>query len=206
MIYDTEGSLHQAVQQHCLLSGIGLDGVELFGTKVSQARIFRSAEFRDPVTKNSLGSWDATIMLAIKDEGYVMDAWIDYRKVKISKRYTKLFRLYRPKLEKAKGLGLIRIHRNGDLNLIRSLLKKGIPVIVEVHLNTFYRSSWWDHENTHSLVVIGYERGAFVVHDPNSAYKGYKKDGGSVRVSAEHLKKSLVCPYYRNSINILSKK
>jgi|GEM_PF-3455025 hypothetical protein len=179
--------------------------LKFYGQEIDQKNLYRKSVLMDPTNKESLGCWDATIMLAMKDKKYLMEIWSDpKRNVELTKTSKFIFRMYKPKLEKAKKLGLIKEHKNADIKLIKNLLKKGIPVIPEIHSRTWYNKKNINNESTHTVVILGYKGKNFIVHDPFMSY--YKKNGKSIKISFDHFKKAWEAPpYYKNNISIIVK-
>ena len=174
------------------------------GTKINQKTLYEKSKVLDPENKNRiLGCFEPDIMLALKNKGLKMDWWINYKsKMKLSKLWQGYFKKYNSRLEHAKRLGLIKEHKNANIFLIKQFLKKNIPVMIEVQTNAWYNFNKYDKNETHNVVVLGYEKGKFLVNDPFMPYLG--KNGKDILISEKHLKISWEAPpYYRNSMSIL---
>lgn len=60
-------------------------------------------------------------------------------------------------------------HKKGaSLELIKKLISKGIPVLTEVSQNKFYNEKL---AGTHMVVVIGFDKTGFYLHDPSEGEK-----------------------------------
>lgn len=173
------------------------------GNKINQKQVYYKS--RIMAKKKILGCWDATLILSMRDKGYLIDSWINYRNnVKMSQEAKMQFKEYNHYLKKAKKLGLIKMHKNADMVLIRRLIDKHIPVMAEVQSRAWFKSKA-NPEATHVIVIVGYQKGKLIVHDPAMHY--HKRKGENIYVSINHFKKAWVAyPYYKNSISILSRR
>ena len=144
-----------------------------YGVRINQRAIYKKAE---PTTK---GIPYGNLMLAIKDKNYVLERWTNHKSPE--DKGTK----------KAKQLGLIKLHKNANIKLLKSFLKKGIFAIIGVDADTWYK----DYKNwkaptgdTHAIVVSEYNTrtNKFIVNDPFLPY--LKRNGKCLEVSSNHLK------------------
>ena len=136
-----------------------------YGFKVSQRALYKKAE------PTSRGLPYPDLMLALKDKNFRLERWSNHKSV-----------YNRARTEKAKKLGLIRFHSKANLPLLKSFLKKGMPVIIGVHLDTWKNQKLYGGD-THAVVIVGYRNNKFIVNDPATGprWKGFK-------VSPKHLK------------------
>lgn len=136
-----------------------------YGVKVSQRTLYKKAE---PTSK---GLPYPDLMLALKDKNFRLERWSNHKSI---------YNIVRT--EKAKRLGLIRFHSKARLSLLKNFLKKGIPVIIGVHLDTWKNQNLYPGD-THAVVVVGYKNNKFAVNDPATGphWRGFK-------VSQKHLK------------------
>lgn len=178
--------------------------IKYYGSSINTKTVYKKSVIKNPLNKKPVGCSDADIMLAIKDKGFIMESWADYREnIKMSELSRLLSKDYKPKLKKAKKLGLIKIHKHANIKTILDFLSKGTPIIAEVHLNTWNKSNDEDPEATHTVVIIGHKNRNFIVHDPY-AHRG--KPGKSTKVSFAHFTKAWKAyPYFKNSMSILKK-
>ena len=95
---------------------------------------------------------------------------LDYLQVRVD--YRRLIRLLRIRaygaafsnLRLLESLGLrVEIGR-GDLEMLRSIIEMGSPVIVA--LDTAYLS-YWAEKTDHAIVVVGVDADMVIVHDPD---------------------------------------
>lgn len=180
--------------------------LRFYGVRINQKEIYNKSKVYDPLRKGKVwGCFFPKLMFTIQHTRYKMKMWINYKKnVKMPLKVKKLFKKLKPLEKKAKQLGLIKEKRNATITLIRQFLRKGIPVIVEVHSNTWFRTKKCQPYETHTVVIKGYENGNFIVNDPYMAYRG--KKGENIKISVSHFKKAWkMPPYYKNSLFILTK-
>ena len=129
-----------------------------YGVKVSQRILYKKAE---PTSK---GLPYPNLMLALKDKNFRLERWSNHKSI-----------YNRVRTEKAKRLGLIRFHSKASLSLLKNFLKKGMPVIVGVHLDTWKNQNLYP-EDTHAVVIVGYKNNEFTVNDPATGLhrRGFK--------------------------------
>jgi uncharacterized protein YvpB len=176
-----------------------------YGTKINQRTVYQKAKITAPDNKKEVwGVLDADLMLAINNKDYRMDLWVNYKpQIKQNKAWNSLFWKYKTRLDKAKKLDMIIQHKNANISLIKRFIKKGIPVIIEVHSNTWFRLQRFSDAETHNIVVLGYKSNKFIVNDPFMPYLG--TNGKNYEVTSRHLKAAWEAPpYFKNSMTILT--
>ena len=63
-------------------------------------------------------------------------------------------------------LGVQISYQEGDLEVLRAFLRKGEPCIVFVRTGEL---PYWYVDTDHAVVVVGYDKASFIVHDPASS-------------------------------------
>ncbi len=152
-----------------------------YGVKVNQRILYKKAE------PTSRGLPYPDLMLALKDKNFRLERWSNHRTI-----YNKA------RTERAKKLGLIRFHSKASLPLLKGFLKKGMPVIIGVHLSTWKDQKLYQGD-THAVVIVGYKNNKFMVNDPATGlhWRGFK-------VGTRHLKTAWdKCD---NAMSVLTKK
>jgi uncharacterized protein YvpB len=178
-----------------------------YGNKINQKLVYQKAKITYPNNKKEVwGCLDADLMLAINNKDYRMDLWVNYKpQIKQNEAWSSLFKKYRIRLDRAKKLGMIMQHKNADTNLIKRFIKKGIPVIIEVHSNTWFGLKKFSDSDTHNIVVVGCKSNTFIINDPFLPY--LKMNGKNFEVSAKRLKAAWEAPpYFKNSMTVLTVK
>jgi uncharacterized protein YvpB len=181
--------------------------IAFYGGKINQRVVYQKAKITAPDNKREVwGCLDADLMLAINNKDYKMDLWVNYKpRIRQNKAWDSLFKKYKTRLEKAKRLGMIIQHKNANTDLIRRFIKKGIPVMIEVHSNTWVGLQKWSDAETHNIVVLGYKNNKFIVNDPFSPYLGM--NGKNCEVDSRHLRAAWEAPpYFKNSMTVLTKR
>src|SRR3989338_6470276 len=107
-------------------------------------------------------------MLAIQNQGFRMRVWSNEKKnVKMPPALRSYLKKdYFPIFKKVKKIGLIKTSKNASIKLIRRLLEREIPILAEVHSNTWFKVNKWPPQETHVVVSVGYNKGKFIINDP----------------------------------------
>lgn len=176
-----------------------------YGTRINQRKVYNAAKVHDPTRKRRIwGCYDAWLMPSIRHTGYRMRIWQNRTGVmppEIKKWHNEI---YLPEFNKAKRAGLITEKKNATIGLIKQLLLKGIPVIAEVHTNTWYKLKTFPDHETHMVVIIGYEGGNLIVNDPFLHYLG--KNGRNVKINIAYFRKAWEAPpLYKNVMVVFEK-
>ena len=190
----------------CFVASVAMV-LRFYGVRINQREVYSRAKVYDPLRKRRIwGCVDTKLMFTIKNTGYKMKSWLNYKKnAKIPPKIKNwLEKGYMPELKKAKKMGLIKVSRNASIKLIRQLLEKGIPVLAEVHSNTWFKTKKFPDHETHVVVITGYENGNLIVSDSYMSYLG--KDGRDVEVSMRRFEKAWEAPpYFKNGLCVLVK-
>lgn len=171
------------------------------GEKVDQKEIYRKAMH---VIDDFPGCMEAAVLLAIKDRNVIMEGWIDYKKnIKMPNESIEEFEIYKSGLQKAAKMGLIEPHEHGGIEKIKELVDDGNPVIVDVQIRKWAEMHEINPEYTHNVIVVGYENGGFLCHDPAAHFFG--RVGRNLFVTKKKLRESLEAPpYYKNNMGVIS--
>jgi len=134
--------------------------LEYYGDRIDEKALYHKA-----LLPGHKGSWDVNIAQILIKKGYsVMTLW---------KGPTKEWKLpdvtlkhYMIESRKATKLGM-KHKSNPTFGLIRKLIRQGIPVLAEVSVEKLYGKKI---NCTHMIVLAGYGRNNFYVHDPDKEF------------------------------------
>ena len=126
------------------------------------------------------GSWDVKIAPYLIKTGYAVTSyWNAGMKAWRMKPVT--VEAFNQAFTIARKAGFLH-KRNATINLIKKLINKGTPVLAEVDADIFYGERFGV---THMVVVIGYDAGHLIVHDPDPHFGETRR-----KVRLAHFKKS----------------
>lgn len=63
-----------------------------------------------------------------------------------------------------KSMGMTVIVKNGDIEILRFYLERGLPALV--HVDTGELRSYWDEQTEHAIVVVGITNDEIYLNDP----------------------------------------
>ena len=193
--------------------------LEYGGNKINRKKVFERAKVFHPKKKGEVfGCTVPSIMMAIKEKGYLMTAWhdLDKKEIKEAGKETELFfKIWGKQIKQAEKLGILKNKTKGKFSLIKKYLKMKIPVIVGVGAKTFYEGNpLWEksiynqgdsNDINHVLVVTGYENGKYIYNDSSPFLR--KTEGKDMKVSEKRLRKAWKnASYVKNAIFVLEKK
>ena len=117
------------------------------------------------------GCWDVKIAPFLIKKGYnVISYWNGLLSGWNASK--KLAKAYNAEYKKASKIGF-RHKKNARISTIKDYIKNGIPVLTEVDASMFYKKKF---DFTHMIVVVGYDKVNFFVHDPDKDWgKTFKK-------------------------------
>jgi len=188
------------------------------GDKINRRSTFEKAKVFHPKRKNEVvGCTVPSIMMAIKDKGYLMTAWhdLDKKGIKEAGKETELFfKIWKKQIKKAEKLGILKSKTKGKFSLIKKYLKMKVPVIVGIGAKVFYDGNpLWEKsvynqgqadEINHVIVITGYENGKYVYNDSSPFLR--KTEGKNMKVSEKRLKNAWKnASHVKNAIFVLEK-
>lgn len=161
-----------------------------YGIEVNQRVLYKKAE-----PTSTMGIPYGKLMLAIKDKDYMLERWENH--ISYNKKI---------EMKKAIQLGLIKLHKKANIKLLKNFLKKGIPVIIGVDSDIWYKNftNWKAPTGDTHAIVVSYniKNKKFIVNDPFLPY--LKRKGKCSEVSISHLKDAW--DGNDNSMSVLIKK
>lgn len=108
------------------------------------------------------GCFDVLIGPLLIKKGYKCTSFYDDRITDYWSLDTKELKLYARMYKKALKAGVKR-KKGATMTDIKKFINSGVPAIAEVLMSTFYGRKV---PGTHALVVIGYDKNNFYLHDP----------------------------------------
>lgn len=112
-----------------------------YEAKINQRAIYKKAE---PTAE---GIPYGNLTLAIKDKNYILERLTNHKSPNSIG------------MKRAKQLGLIKLHKNVNIKILKSFLKKGIFVIIGIDSDIWYKNykNWKAPTgDTHAVVVAGF--------------------------------------------------
>ncbi len=162
------------------------------GTELSQREIYQTAKSGDrgPAT-------DVGISLAVKDLGYKVVSWWDENKNAPDGWADMMQNFYWPIYWRAVQLGVLEKKEDADLFLIKEMIDKGLPVIVEVDSGKLHNKKT---SLNHAIVIKGYSRTHFTYNDP------YLANGANKRMDLKKFEEIWVdTPFVNRSMFVILK-